>query len=122
MMCHNSDLGSASDWLNQISYAARPIRSTPQIWLVKGHQYGMSALVPQTPFGGNQCWRREEMSAVFSGYKFPREIGQLSSKSIRTKKRSTSPLFLTLVLSISATAAEFFYLTHLRKHSIIRLQ
>ena len=52
MTCHNSDLGSASDWLNQISYAARPIRSTPHIWLVKGNQYGMSALVPQTPFGG----------------------------------------------------------------------
>ena len=119
MTCHNSDLGSASNWLNQISYAARPIRSTPQIWLVKGHQYGMSALVPQTPFGGKPVL---EMSAVFSGYKFPWEIAQLSSKSIRTKKRSTSPLFLTLVLSISVTAAEFFYLTHLRKHSIIRLQ
>ena len=123
MTCHNSDLGSVSDWLNQISYAARPIRSTTQIWLVKGHQYGMSALVPQTPFGGKPvlaswghigCFLRLQISAP--------EIAQLSSKSIRTKKRSTSPLFLTLVLSISATAAEFFYLTHLRKHSIIRVQ
>ena len=33
------DLGSASDWLNQISHAARPIRSTTQIWVVTCNQY-----------------------------------------------------------------------------------
>ena len=38
MMCHYPDLGSASDWLNQISHAARPIRSTTQIWVVTRHQ------------------------------------------------------------------------------------
>ena len=42
------DLGSASDWLKQISLAARPIRSTTQIWVVTHHQYPISALVPQT--------------------------------------------------------------------------
>ena len=31
MTRHYSHLGSASDWLNQISHAARPIRSTTQI-------------------------------------------------------------------------------------------
>ena len=46
------DLSSASDWLNQISHAARPIRSTTQIWVVMRHQYGISALVSQTSFGG----------------------------------------------------------------------
>ena len=45
------DLGSVSDWLNQISHPARPIRSTSQIWLVTRHQYGISALVSQTSFG-----------------------------------------------------------------------
>ena len=44
--------GSASYWLNQISHAARPIRSTTQIWVVTRHQYGISALVSQTSFGG----------------------------------------------------------------------
>ena len=34
MTRHYPDLGSASDWLNQISHAARPIRSTTQIWAV----------------------------------------------------------------------------------------
>ena len=88
MPCHNSDLANTSDWLNQMSYAARPIRSTTQIWLVKGHQYGMSAIVPQTPFGGKpvlasrgniSCFLRLQISA--------REIAQLSSKAIRTKKK-----------------------------------
>ena len=46
------DLGSASDWLNQISHAARPIRSTTQMCVVTSHQYGISALVSQTSFGG----------------------------------------------------------------------
>ena len=52
MISHYPDLGSASDWLNQISNAARPIRSTTQIWVVTRHQYGISALVSQMSFGG----------------------------------------------------------------------
>ena len=52
MTRQHPDLGSASDWLNQISHAARPIRGTTQIWVVTRHQYGISALVFQTSFGG----------------------------------------------------------------------
>ena len=52
MTHHYPDLGSASDWLNQISYTARPIRSNTQIWVVTRHQYGISALVSHTSFGG----------------------------------------------------------------------
>ena len=52
MMRHYPDLGSASDWLNQMSHAARPIRSTTRIWVVTRHQYGIYALVSQTSFGG----------------------------------------------------------------------
>ena len=40
-------MGSASDWLKQISQVPRPIRSTSQIWVVTCHQYGISALVSQ---------------------------------------------------------------------------
>ena len=47
-----SDLGTASDWLKQISQAARPIRNTTQIWVVTRHHYGISALVSKTSFGG----------------------------------------------------------------------
>ena len=52
MTRHYPDLGSASDWLNQISHAARPIRGTTQIWVVTRHQYGISALVSLTSSGG----------------------------------------------------------------------
>ena len=37
---------------HQISNAARSIRSTTQSWVVTRHQYGISALVSQTSFGG----------------------------------------------------------------------
>ena len=69
MTRHYPDLGSASDWLNQISHAARPIRSTTQIWVVTRHQYGISALVSQTSFGGEtsgsvtKCWLFSQASA-----------------------------------------------------------
>ena len=52
MTCHYPDLGSASDRLKQIFRAARPIRSTTQIWVVARHQCGISALVLQTLFFG----------------------------------------------------------------------
>ena len=52
MTPHYADLGSASDWLHQISYAARPSRSTTQICVVTRHQYGIPALVSRTSFGG----------------------------------------------------------------------
>ena len=70
MTCHYPDLGSSLDWLKQISHAARPMKSTTQIWVMTRHQYGISALVTQTSFRketSNQRWRRG-MSAVFSGY------------------------------------------------------
>ena len=52
MTCRYPDLGSASDWLNQIFQAARPIRSTTQFRVVTRHQYGIFAFVSQTSFGG----------------------------------------------------------------------
>ena len=48
MTRHYPDLGSASDWLNQISHAAWPIRSTTQVWIVTRLQNGISVLVSQT--------------------------------------------------------------------------
>ena len=52
MKRHYPDLGSASEWLNQISHAARPIKSTTQIWAETRHQHAISAYVSQTSFGG----------------------------------------------------------------------
>ena len=40
------------------SLAARPIRSTTQIWVVTHHQYGISLLIPQMSFcrENAKCW------------------------------------------------------------------
>ena len=49
------DLGSASDWLKQISQVAQHdqyIRRTTQIWVVMRHQYEISALVSQMSICG----------------------------------------------------------------------
>ena len=52
MKCHHPDLDSASDWLKQISRAARSIKSTTQIFVVTRRQYGIFARVSQTSFRG----------------------------------------------------------------------
>ena len=97
MTCHYPDLGSASDWLNQISHAARPIRSTTQIWVVTRHQYGLSELVSQTLFGGetsgsvakcrlfSQTRRREAITVFFRAPYFELlSCWQASNRGTRT--------------------------------------
>ena len=48
---HYPDLASASDWLCRLGNLIQTNRSTTQIWVVKRHKYGISALVSQTSFG-----------------------------------------------------------------------
>ena len=69
----------------EVSQAARPIRSTTQIWVVTRHQYGVSALVSQTSFRG------ETVSGVakcclFSQANSPR-ISKRCSKLIPSERR-----------------------------------
>ena len=88
MTLHYPDLGSASDWLNQISQAARPIRSTTQIWVVTRHQYGISALISQTSFRGEisggvpKCRLFPQATALVTSivFKFHIQREQLKSK------------------------------------------
>ena len=47
MTCRYPDLGSAF-WLVEANF--QPIRPTTQIWVVKGHQYGIFVLISQTSF------------------------------------------------------------------------
>ena len=59
---------------NLISYwlaknSLHPIRSTTQIWVVMHHQYGISALIPQTSFcrrssGGIAKWRLSSQANI----------------------------------------------------------
>ena len=52
MMRHYPDLVSASDWSCWMGNLFQPIRSTTQIWVETHYQYGISALISQTSFGG----------------------------------------------------------------------
>ena len=70
MTWHYRELGSASDWLKQISLAARPIRSTTKIWVVTRHQYGIYAFAPRRHYQGKPVVAWREMSTVLWGYIF----------------------------------------------------
>ena len=52
LTCHYQNVGSASDWLKQISLATPPIRRTTQISVVTRLLYRISAVVAQTSFCG----------------------------------------------------------------------
>ena len=68
MMRHYSqDLDSASDWSYRVGNLIQPIRSTTQISVVTRHQYGISALVSQTSFGGETSGMKTITYANFGG-------------------------------------------------------
>ena len=62
------DLGSASDWLKQISQAARIIRNTTQIWVVlnASSEWYFCARFSDVISRRNRWWRRK-MWSVLSG-------------------------------------------------------
>ena len=114
MTRHHPDLGSASDWLNQISHAARPTGSTTQIWVMTHHQYGISAFVSQTSFGG------ETSGSVVKC--------RLFSQAIENSKRiSSHPLISLGAQNKDTSAAPQTLLTVIRSrlrcrpHIVVRL-
>ena len=60
MTRHYQDLGSASDWSFRVGNLIQPIRSTTQIWVVTRPQYGISAVVSHTSFGGETSGTRQK--------------------------------------------------------------
>ena len=84
------DLGSASDWLNRISQAARPIRSTTQIWVLTRHQYGISTLISQTSFRGEtsggvaKCRLFSQATVLFTSIVFKFHIQRAQLKIEKT--------------------------------------
>ena len=77
------DLSSASDWLKQISQAARPIRSASQILALTRHQYGISALASQTSFRGETVGSVAECR-LFSQARFRWTKNSLHFATLRT--------------------------------------
>ena len=61
------DLGNVSDWFNQISISAWPIRSTTQVWIVNTSSlWNFGACSSDVITLGNQLWCRK-VSLFFSG-------------------------------------------------------
>ena len=52
MTRHYSGLDRAAEWSCRAGNLIQLIRSSIKIWVVTSHQYGISALVSQTSFGG----------------------------------------------------------------------
>ena len=68
MTCHYTELGTAFDWLKQVSVAARSIRSTNLIWVVAdtSSEWNFYARSSDVISRGNQWWHRE-ISSFFLG-------------------------------------------------------
>ena len=65
---HFTELGTAFDWLKQVSVAARPIRSTNLIWVVAdtSSEWNFCARSSDVISRGSQWWHRK-ISSFFSG-------------------------------------------------------
>ena len=69
---HYPDLGSASDWLKQISHPTntRPIKRTTHIWVSDSSSVlNFCARLSDVISPGNHWWRHK-MSTILSGYSF----------------------------------------------------
>ena len=114
MTRHHPDLGSASDWLNQISHAARPIRSTTQIWVVTRHQYGISAFVSQTSFGGETSGSVVKCRLFSQAIENSKRISSHLLSSLEGQNKDTSAASQTLPTVIRSRL-------RCRPHIVVRL-
>jgi len=82
-------MGSASDWLNQISHAGQPIRSSTQIWVVTDHQYGISALASHMSFGEETSSRVAKRRLFFQAtpYGAQNKDASAASQTLLTRVR-----------------------------------
>ena len=76
-MHHHTDLGRAFNWLCRVENLLQPIRSTTQTLVVRSHQYGISALVPQISFAG----KPEVVSQLFSQVRSRGARGLITSEN-----------------------------------------
>ena len=103
MTCQHQNLGSAYDWLKQISLVARPIEALP-----RRHQYGIFELVPQTSITGNTsvvsrivgCFLRLLGGGTRQVFAFMGSMKQSVYKG-RTWSKSTYSLHLIIVVDFT---------------------
>ena len=114
MTRHHPDLGGASDWLNQISQAARPIRSTTQIWVMTHHQYGISAFVSQTSFGGETSGSVVKCRLFSQAIENSKRISSHPLSSLGAQNKDTSAASQTLPTVIRSRL-------RCRPHIVVRL-
>ena len=114
MTRHHPDLGSASDWLNQISHAARPIGSTTQIWVMTHHQYGISAFVSQTSFGGETSGSVVKCRLFSQAIENSKRISSHPLSSLGGQNKDTSAASQTLPTVIRSRL-------RCRPHIVVRL-
>ena len=115
MTRHHPDLGSASDWLNQISHAARPIGSTTQIWAMTHHQYGISAFVSQTSFGGETSGSVVKCRLFSQAIENSKRISSHPLSSLGGQNKDTSAASQTLPTVIRSRL-------RCRPHIVVRLR
>ena len=92
MTRHYPGVGSAPDWLKQISLSARPTRNITQIWVVIRH-HRSSAFVPQTLFrkasgGVAKYWLFFQVKLSFHivFFRFKRVFGRVNNLSVEKGK------------------------------------
>ena len=115
-----------SDWLIQNSHATRPIKSTKQIWVVTRHQYGISALVSQTSFGG------ETSGSVAKCRMFSQANHQSSSRWYVAAQPGNTNWFVSLIpceqskniewLRVNEVSGQFFSQKFVRYHVTAALE
>ena len=120
MTCQHQNLGSAFDWLKQISLVARPIEALP-----RRHQYGIFELVPQTSITGNTsvvsrivgCFLRLEGGRGGGTRQVFAFMGSMKKSVYKGRTWSKSTCSLHLIIVVDFTLLRCTPLTELKVFS-----
>ena len=101
MTWHYRDLGGASDWLKQISLAARPIRSTTKIWVVTHYQYMEFTRSLLKVITRENKWWRGGNCRLFSQVKFSIKCGIVIGRDCTDLRMLSTIAWLTASAMLS---------------------
>ena len=115
MTRHYPDLGSASDWSCRVGNLIQAFRSTTQIWVVTRHQYGISAFVSQTSFGGETSGSVVKCRLFSQAIENSKRISSHPLSSLGAQNKDTSAAPQTLLTVIRSRL-------RCRPHIVVRLE